>query len=32
MYDNGMMYQNSTVNMADITDGTSTTILFGESI
>ncbi len=32
MYDNGMMYQNSTVNMADITDGTSTTILMGESI
>ena len=26
------MYQNSTVNMADITDGTSTTILIGESI
>ncbi len=32
MYDNGLMYQNSTVNMADITDGTSTTILFGESL
>jgi prepilin-type N-terminal cleavage/methylation domain-containing protein/prepilin-type processing-associated H-X9-DG protein len=32
MYDNGMMYMNSTVNMADITDGTSTTILFGEAI
>ena len=32
MYDNGVMYQNSTVNMADITDGTSTTIMFGESI
>jgi prepilin-type N-terminal cleavage/methylation domain-containing protein/prepilin-type processing-associated H-X9-DG protein len=32
VYDNGMMYQNSTVGMADITDGTSTTILLGESI
>ena len=32
MYDNGIMYQNSTVNMADITDGTSTTIIFGESL
>jgi prepilin-type N-terminal cleavage/methylation domain-containing protein/prepilin-type processing-associated H-X9-DG protein len=32
MYDNGMMYQNSTVNMADITDGTTTTILMGEAI
>jgi prepilin-type N-terminal cleavage/methylation domain-containing protein/prepilin-type processing-associated H-X9-DG protein len=31
-YDNGLTYQNSTVNMADITDGTSTTILLGESI
>jgi prepilin-type N-terminal cleavage/methylation domain-containing protein/prepilin-type processing-associated H-X9-DG protein len=32
VYDNGMMYQNSQVNMADITDGTSSTILMGESI
>jgi prepilin-type N-terminal cleavage/methylation domain-containing protein/prepilin-type processing-associated H-X9-DG protein len=32
MYDNGLMYQNSTVNIADITDGTSTTVLFGESL
>ena len=32
MYDNGVMYQNSTVNMADITDGTSTTIMLGESL
>ncbi len=32
VYDNGMMYQNSTCNMADITDGTSTTILMGESV
>jgi prepilin-type N-terminal cleavage/methylation domain-containing protein/prepilin-type processing-associated H-X9-DG protein len=32
VYDNGMMYQNSQVNMADITDGTSNTILMGECI
>jgi prepilin-type N-terminal cleavage/methylation domain-containing protein/prepilin-type processing-associated H-X9-DG protein len=32
IYDNGLMYQNSTVNMADITDGTSSTIIMGESI
>jgi prepilin-type processing-associated H-X9-DG protein len=32
IFDNGLTYQNSTVNMADITDGTSTTILIGESI
>ena len=32
IYDNGLMYQNSTVNMADITDGSSTTIIMGESI
>ena len=32
IYDNGLMYQNSAVNMADITDGTSTTIIIGESI
>jgi prepilin-type N-terminal cleavage/methylation domain-containing protein/prepilin-type processing-associated H-X9-DG protein len=32
MFDNGLMYQNSTTNMADITDGTSTTIMFGESL
>ena len=31
-YDNGITYQNSTVSMADITDGTSTTTLIGESI
>jgi prepilin-type N-terminal cleavage/methylation domain-containing protein/prepilin-type processing-associated H-X9-DG protein len=31
-YDNGIMYQNSTVSMADITDGSSTTIIMGESI
>ncbi len=32
MNDNGIMFQNSTVNIADITDGTSTTVLFGESL
>jgi prepilin-type N-terminal cleavage/methylation domain-containing protein/prepilin-type processing-associated H-X9-DG protein len=31
-YDNGVTYQNSTVNMADVTDGSSTTIILGESI
>ena len=31
-YNNGMLYQNSAVNMADITDGTSTTVIFGESL
>jgi prepilin-type N-terminal cleavage/methylation domain-containing protein/prepilin-type processing-associated H-X9-DG protein len=31
-YDNGVTYQNSTVNMADITDGSSATIILGESI
>jgi prepilin-type N-terminal cleavage/methylation domain-containing protein/prepilin-type processing-associated H-X9-DG protein len=31
-YDNGLTYQNSTVNMADITDGSSTTVILGESI
>jgi prepilin-type N-terminal cleavage/methylation domain-containing protein/prepilin-type processing-associated H-X9-DG protein len=30
--DNGVMYQNSTVSMADITDGSTSTILMGESI
>jgi prepilin-type processing-associated H-X9-DG protein len=32
VYDNGMTYQNSTVGMADITDGTSNTVIFGESV
>jgi prepilin-type N-terminal cleavage/methylation domain-containing protein/prepilin-type processing-associated H-X9-DG protein len=32
MYDNGLMYQNSTVNLAEVTDGTSTTIIFGECL
>jgi prepilin-type N-terminal cleavage/methylation domain-containing protein/prepilin-type processing-associated H-X9-DG protein len=32
VYDNGVMFQNSAVNMADITDGTSNTMLIGETI
>ena len=32
VYDNGLTFQNSAVNMADITDGTSTTVIFGESL
>jgi len=32
VYDNGLTYQNSAVSMADITDGTSSTIILGESI
>jgi prepilin-type N-terminal cleavage/methylation domain-containing protein/prepilin-type processing-associated H-X9-DG protein len=32
VYDNGMMYQNSTVGMADVTDGSSMTILMGECV
>jgi prepilin-type processing-associated H-X9-DG protein len=32
VYDNGLLYQNSTVNMADITDGSSTTVILGESL
>ncbi|QEH37320.1 putative major pilin subunit [Aquisphaera giovannonii] len=31
-YDNGLTYQNSTVTIADITDGTSNTVLMGESL
>jgi prepilin-type N-terminal cleavage/methylation domain-containing protein len=31
-YDNGITYQNSTVNMADITDGTTNTLLIGETL
>jgi prepilin-type N-terminal cleavage/methylation domain-containing protein/prepilin-type processing-associated H-X9-DG protein len=31
-YDNGVTYQNSSVNMADITDGSSMTAIFGESL
>jgi prepilin-type N-terminal cleavage/methylation domain-containing protein/prepilin-type processing-associated H-X9-DG protein len=32
VYDNGLTYQNSTVGMADITDGTSTTAIYGECV
>jgi prepilin-type N-terminal cleavage/methylation domain-containing protein/prepilin-type processing-associated H-X9-DG protein len=32
IYDNGLTYQNSSVNMAEITDGSSSTIIMGESI
>lgn len=32
IYDNGMAYQNSTVSMADITDGTTNTMLIGETL
>jgi prepilin-type N-terminal cleavage/methylation domain-containing protein/prepilin-type processing-associated H-X9-DG protein len=31
-YDNGVTYRNSETNIADITDGTSTTMLFGETL
>jgi prepilin-type N-terminal cleavage/methylation domain-containing protein/prepilin-type processing-associated H-X9-DG protein len=31
-YDNGLMYMNSEVSMADISDGTTFTMLFGESL
>jgi prepilin-type N-terminal cleavage/methylation domain-containing protein/prepilin-type processing-associated H-X9-DG protein len=32
MYDNGIMYQNSTTNLAEVTDGTTYTIMFGECL
>jgi prepilin-type N-terminal cleavage/methylation domain-containing protein/prepilin-type processing-associated H-X9-DG protein len=32
VYNNGLTYQNSSVNMADITDGSSSTVIFGESL
>jgi prepilin-type N-terminal cleavage/methylation domain-containing protein/prepilin-type processing-associated H-X9-DG protein len=32
IYDNGVMYQNSAVSMADITDGSSNTVIMGESL
>ena len=32
IYDNGVTYQNSTVNTADITDGLSNTLLIGETL
>jgi hypothetical protein len=31
-YDNGVTYQNSQVSMADITDGTTTTMFIGEAL
>ncbi len=31
-YDNGMTFMNSTVSLADVTDGSSNTVLLGESI
>src|SRR5208283_2476107 len=32
LYDNGVTYQNSTVSIADITDGTTNTLLIGETL
>ena len=32
IYDNGVMYQNSAVSFADITDGTTNTVLIGETL
>ena len=32
VYDNGMMYQNSQVGFAEVTDGTSNTMLIGETL
>ncbi len=32
LVDNGLTYMNSTVSLADVTDGSSNTVLFGESI
>jgi prepilin-type N-terminal cleavage/methylation domain-containing protein len=32
IYDNGVMFQNSAVNMADITDGLTNTMLIGETL
>jgi prepilin-type N-terminal cleavage/methylation domain-containing protein/prepilin-type processing-associated H-X9-DG protein len=32
VYDNGLLYQNSAINMADVTDGSSTTVILGESL
>ena len=32
IYDNGVLYQNSSVSLADIQDGTSTTMLIGETL
>ena len=32
IFDNGVMYQNSTVSLADVRDGSSTTMLIGETL
>jgi len=32
IYDNGVTYQNSLVSMADITDGSANTVMFGETL
>ena len=32
IYDNGVTYQNSTINISDVADGTSSTVIFGESL
>jgi prepilin-type N-terminal cleavage/methylation domain-containing protein/prepilin-type processing-associated H-X9-DG protein len=32
VYDNGITFQNSQINMADVTDGTTNTLLMGESL
>ena len=32
IYDNGMMFQNSAMNMSDISDGSSNTVLIGETL
>ena len=32
VYDNGVTYQNSQVNLADVTDGATNTMLFGETL
>ncbi len=32
IFDNGLTYMNSTVSIADVTDGTSNTVLMGETL
>jgi len=32
LYDNGVTYQNSQINLADVTDGATNTMLFGETL
>jgi len=32
LYDNGVFYQNSQINLADVTDGTTNTMLIGETL